>query len=159
MWSDTIILDYNVYTVGFLKILNYIVLYQKKEKHFLQEMSPHLSQLNVAMAHRSYFTKNLGEIICKSSNWQHLQRLKITILGANWQLFRFERIAKCSYYILSTQNIKFYWFVMKIEKFHKFFFLSVAFSLQTTVLKQPQTSKESLPMADWGFKKWSLHIC
>ena len=59
----------------------------------------------------------LGEIICKSSNWQHIQRLKIIILGANWQLFRLERIAKCSYFILSTQNIKFYWFVMKIKKF------------------------------------------
>ena len=34
----------------------------------------------------------LGEIICESSNWQHIQRLKITILGANWQLFRLERI-------------------------------------------------------------------
>ena len=59
----------------------------------------------------------LGEIICKSSNWQHIQRLKITILGANWQLFRLERIAKCSYFILSTQNIRFYWFVMKIKNF------------------------------------------
>ena len=39
----------------------------------------------------------LGEIICESSNWQHIQRLKITILGANWQLFRLEKIAKCSY--------------------------------------------------------------
>ena len=27
-------------------------------------------------------------------------------LGANWHLFRLERIAKCSYSILSTQNIK-----------------------------------------------------
>ena len=26
-------------------------------------------------------------------------------------------ITKCSYFILSTQNIKFYWFVMKIKKF------------------------------------------
>ena len=76
-------------------------------------MSPHLSQWNVVIAHRNY----LGEIICKSSNWQHIQILKITILGANWQLFRLERIAKCSYFILSTQNIKFYWFVMKIKKF------------------------------------------
>ena len=59
----------------------------------------------------------LGEIICESSNWQHVQRLKITILGANWQFFRLERIAKCLYFILSTQNIKFYWFVMKIKKF------------------------------------------
>ena len=37
----------------------------------------------------------LGEIICESSNWQHIQRLKITILGVNWQHFRLERIAKC----------------------------------------------------------------
>ena len=59
----------------------------------------------------------LGEIICESSNWQHIQTLKITILGANWQCFRLERIAKCSYFILSTQNVKFYWFVMKIKKF------------------------------------------
>ena len=59
----------------------------------------------------------LGEIICESSNLQHIQRLKITILGANWQLLKLERIVKCSYFILSTQNIKFYWFVMKIKKF------------------------------------------
>ena len=31
----------------------------------------------------------LGEKFYKSSNWQHIQRLKITILGANWQLFRY----------------------------------------------------------------------
>ena len=78
-------------------------MYQKKEREFLQKMSPQLSQLNVAMAHRNYFRRN-----CKSSNWQHIQRLKITILGVNWQLFRLERIAKCSYFIMSTQNIKFY---------------------------------------------------
>ena len=59
----------------------------------------------------------LGKIICQSSNWQHIQSFEITILGANWQLFRLERIAKCSYFILSTQNIKFYWFVTKIKTF------------------------------------------
>ena len=59
----------------------------------------------------------LGKIICESSNWQHIQRLKVTILGANWQLFRLERVAKCSYFILSTQNIKLYCLVMKIKKF------------------------------------------
>ena len=48
----------------------------------------------------------LGKIICESSNKQHIQRLKITNLGVNWQLFRLERIAKC-YFILFTQNIKF----------------------------------------------------
>ena len=30
-------------------------MYQKKEKNKLQKMSPHLSQLNVAMAHRNHF--------------------------------------------------------------------------------------------------------
>ena len=93
MWSDTI-------------ILNYV----PKER---EKMSPQLSQLTVPMAHKNYFRGK----ICESSNWQHIQRLKITIVGANWQLFRLERIAKCSYFILSTQNIKFYWFVMKIKKF------------------------------------------
>ena len=77
-------------------------------------MSPDLSQLNVAMAHRNYFRQKK---ICESSNWQHIQRLKIIILGANWQLFRLVRIAKCSYFILYTQNIKFYRFVMKIKNF------------------------------------------
>ena len=70
-------------------------MYQKKEKNILQKMSPHLSHLHVAMAHRNYIRRN---------NLQHIQRLKITILGANWQLFRLQRIAKCSYFILSTQN-------------------------------------------------------
>ena len=40
----------------------------------------------------------LGKIICKSSDWQHMQRLKITILDANWQLFKLERVVKCSYF-------------------------------------------------------------
>ena len=30
-------------------------MYHKKEKNVLQKMSPHLSQLNVAIAHRNYF--------------------------------------------------------------------------------------------------------
>ena len=37
-------------------------MYQKKEKIFLQKMSPHLSQLNVAMAHRNYVRRNNLEI-------------------------------------------------------------------------------------------------
>ena len=39
----------------------------------------------------------LGEIICKLATY--IQRSKITILGANWQLFSWEMIAKCSYFI------------------------------------------------------------
>ena len=38
-------------------------MYQKKEKIFLQKMSPHLSQLNVAMAHRNYFRQNNLQIL------------------------------------------------------------------------------------------------
>ena len=45
---------------------------KSKRKKFLQKLSPHLSQLNVAMAHRNY----LGEIICGSSNWQHIHVYK-----------------------------------------------------------------------------------
>ena len=33
-------------------------MYHKKEKNFLQKMSPHLSQLNVGKAHRNYIQKN-----------------------------------------------------------------------------------------------------
>ena len=67
-------------------------MYQKKEKNILQNMSPHLSQLNVAMAHTVGII--LGKIICESSNWQHIQLLQITNLhvGANWQHFTLERI-------------------------------------------------------------------
>ena len=94
-------------------------MYQKKEEHFLQKMSSNLSQLNIAMGHRDLFLTRANNNLEKSSGpGQHyVQRLKITNLGATWQLSRSERIANCSYFILSTQNIKFYWFVMKIKKF------------------------------------------
>ena len=36
---------------------------QKKEKNILQKMSPHLSKLNVAMAHRNYFRRNNLQIL------------------------------------------------------------------------------------------------
>ena len=38
-------------------------MYQMKEKHFLQKMSPHLSQFYVAMAHRNYFRQNNLQIL------------------------------------------------------------------------------------------------
>ena len=38
-------------------------MYQKKEKNILQKMSPHLSQLNVAMAHRNYLGQNNLQIL------------------------------------------------------------------------------------------------
>ena len=38
-------------------------MYQKKEIKILQKISPHLSQLNVAMAHRNYFRRNNLQIL------------------------------------------------------------------------------------------------
>ena len=104
---------YNNSWLGFLKILNYVHCTKRKRKIYCKIW---------ALICHSYMLRwligiILGEIICESSNWQHIQSLKITILGANWQLFRLERIAKCSYFILSTQNIKFHWIVMKIKRF------------------------------------------
>ena len=55
-------------------------MYQKKEKKFLQKLSPHLSELNVAMAHRNCFRRNNLQILKLAT---YIQRLKITILGAN----------------------------------------------------------------------------
>ena len=88
----------------------------RKRKIYCKKMSPHLSQLNVAMAHRNYFRQNNLQIL-KLATYIYKDWTSLLFLGANWQLFRLERIAKCSYFILSTQNIKFYWFVMKIKKF------------------------------------------
>ena len=88
-------------------------MYQKKEKNILQKLSPHLSQLNVAMAHRNYFRRNnlwILKLATYTKKEDHYSR-------CNWQLFRLERIAKCSYFILFTQNIRFHWSVMKIKKF------------------------------------------
>ena len=38
-------------------------MHQKKEKNFLQKMSPHLSQLNVTMAHGNYLKRNNLQIL------------------------------------------------------------------------------------------------
>ena len=94
MRSDTIILE----IFRFSKNSELCSLPKEREKKFCKKW---------ALICHSYMLWwligiNLGEIICESSNWQ---------------LFRVERIAKCSYFILSTQNIKFYWFVMKIKTF------------------------------------------
>ena len=87
---------------------------KRKRKFFLQKMSPRLSQLNVAMAHRNYFRRyNLW--ILKLATY--IQRLKITILGANWQLFRLERLPNVHILFCLHKTSSFYWFVMKIKKF------------------------------------------
>ena len=103
---------YNNSWLGFVKKI--LIMYQKKEENFSAKNEPSFVTVNVAMAHRNYVRRNNLWILKLAT---YIQRLKITILGANWQLFRLERIAKCSYFILSTQNMKFYWFVMKRKKF------------------------------------------
>ena len=79
-------------------------MYQKKEKNILQRMSPHLSQLNVAMAHRNYFRRNNLRILKLAT----YTKIEDHYFRCKWQQVRLERIAKCSYFILSTQNTKFY---------------------------------------------------
>ena len=56
MWSGTIILDQQVF-------YKFCIMYQKKEKNFLQKMSPHLSQEIVAMVHRNYSGQNNLQIL------------------------------------------------------------------------------------------------
>ena len=88
-------------------------MYQKKEKILLQKMSPRLSQLNVAMAHRNYFRRNNLWILKLATNTKNEDHY----LGANWQLFRLE-IKDCQMFIFyfCLHKTKFYWFVMKIKK-------------------------------------------
>ena len=98
-------------------IFNLFICCQFEDSQIISPKIIPMSRLNIFLKKMNPRWIILGKIICESSNWQHIQRLKITILGANWQLFRLERIAKCSYFILSTQNIKFHWIVMKIKIF------------------------------------------
>ena len=66
------------------------------------------------MAHRNYFRRNnlwILKLATYTKMEDHYSRYKIG------NFFRMERIAKCSYFIFSPQNIKFYWFVMKLKKF------------------------------------------
>ena len=51
---------YNNSWLGFFFILNHV---PKERENFVQKMSPHLSQLNVAMAHRNYFRQNNLQIL------------------------------------------------------------------------------------------------
>ena len=67
-------------------------------------MNPHLSHLNVTMTLWNYFRRNNLQILKLAL----IQGLKITMLGANWQLVRLEGIVKCSCFILSAQDIRLY---------------------------------------------------
>ena len=56
-------------------------MYQKKEKTVFAKNEPSFVTIKCC---EWLIGIILGNIICESLNWQH--RLKITILGANWQL-------------------------------------------------------------------------
>ena len=79
---------------------------QKKEKYrpTAKKISPHLSQLNVAMAHRNYFRRNnlrILKLATYTNIEDHYFRCKLATfeIGKDCQIFIF---------YLFTQNIKFY---------------------------------------------------
>ena len=78
-------------------------MYQKKEKNNLQKMSPHLSQLNVAMAHRNYFRRNNLRIL-KLATYTRIEdrysrcKLATFYIGKNWQMFIF-------YFVYTTHQV------------------------------------------------------
>ena len=79
-------------------------MFQKKEKDYLQKMSPHLSRVNVAMAHRNYFRRNNLRILKLATYTKiedHYSRCKLATfkIGKDCQMFIF---------YFATQNIKFY---------------------------------------------------
>ena len=67
-------------------------MYQKKETIFLQKMSPRLSQLNVAMAHRNYFRQHNLRILKLATYTKiedHYFRCKLATfkIGKDCQMF------------------------------------------------------------------------
>ena len=83
---------YNNSWLGFLKIVNYI---PKERENILQKMSPHLSQLNVVMAHRNYFRRKKNLWILKLATYtkieDHYFRCKLATfkIGKDCQMFIF----------------------------------------------------------------------
>ena len=69
-------------------------MYQKKEKNLLQKISPHLLQLNVAMAHRNYFGRNNLQIL-KWATYSKIEdhyfrcTLATFYIGKDCQMFTF----------------------------------------------------------------------
>ena len=99
---------YNNSWLCFIKILNYVP--KEREKNS-KKMSPHLSQLDVAMAHRNYFRWTNLQILKLATYTKiedHFSRCKLAtfLIGKDCQMVIF-------YFVY--QNIKFYWFVMKMK--------------------------------------------
>ena len=76
-------------------------------------MSPHLSQLNNVMAHRNYFSQNNLRILKLAT----YTKIEDRYSGCKLATFYIGKDGQKVHVILSTQNMKFYWFVMKIKKF------------------------------------------
>ena len=109
-WPHLNVVWYNNSWLRFLKIMD-----SKRKKHFLQKISPHLSQFNVAMAHRNYFRRN-NLWILKLATYTKIEDHYSVV--TNWQLFLdLKGLPNVHIFIFSPQNITFYWFVMKIKKF------------------------------------------
>ena len=82
----------------FLKNLNYV---PKERENFLQKISPRLSQLNVAMAHRNYFRQNNMQILKLAT----YSKIEDYYFRCKLQLFRLERIAKMFiFYFVYTKH-------------------------------------------------------
>ena len=65
------------------------------------KMSPHLSHLNVMMAHRNYFRQNYLQIFKLATHTKIEDRYS----GCKLATFRLERMAKCSYnFYLETKH-------------------------------------------------------
>ena len=69
-------------------------MYQKKEKIYCKKMSPHLSQLNVPMAHRNDFRQNNMRILKLATYTKiedHYFRCKLATfeIGKDCQMFTF----------------------------------------------------------------------
>ena len=76
-------------------------------------MSPHLSQLNVAMAHRNYFRRNNMGIL-KLATYTKIedQYFRCKLATLDWKWLPNVHILFCLH-----KTSKFYWFIMKIKKF------------------------------------------
>ena len=90
---------YNYSWLSLLKILNYVAKEREKDTG---KISPHLSHLNVAMAHRNDFRRNNLWILKFTTSAKIEDHYNIS--GANLQLFRLERISKCSFFLHKTSN-------------------------------------------------------
>ena len=103
---------YNNSWLGFLKLLNYVS--KEREKYTAKNEPSFVTVIYFVMAHRNYFRRNNLRILKLATYTKiedHYFTCKLAIF-LDWK-----GLPNDEYFILSTQNIEFYWFVMKIKKF------------------------------------------